>query len=91
LATLACSTAQRNEVYATEVSFWQAAVTQSPDNARAANNLGMAYAMNCQRRQALHEFTRAAVLDPQDFHARINLMLLQKNSLPGLAEHHCNQ
>ncbi len=89
LVALACSTYQRNETYATEISFWQVAATQNPRSARAANNLGMAYAIACQTESAIYEFERAIALDPQGYQARINLKLLHADSLPGAPSARC--
>jgi tetratricopeptide (TPR) repeat protein len=81
LAVLGAATIQRNQIYKTEISFWQDAATRNPDSARAANNLGMAYATDCQRDEALSEFSRAIALDESDYKARVNKLLLQKGLL----------
>lgn len=75
-------TLARHAVYADEISFWQDVSAKSPASARAANNLGMAYAAACRTRDALAEFARAARLDPADPFARINSALLQRGELP---------
>ncbi|MGE0116007.1 MAG: hypothetical protein AB7T07_14135 [Steroidobacteraceae bacterium] len=90
LALLALNTVRRNEVYATEISFWQTAAAQNPASARAANNLGMAYALACQPQEADSEFERAIALEPQDFHARINRQLLRAGTLPGTDRSNCD-
>lgn len=91
LGALAAVTAKRNEDYATEISFWQTTVAQNPSSARAANNLGMAYAVACRKQPAAAQFERAILLDAHNARARINLMLLQANQLPGIALQHCMQ
>ncbi len=78
---LAAATTSRNHVYQTEVTFWQAVLDQSPGNARAANNLGIAYALACRDAQASDSFRRAIASDPEDFRAKINLRLLQEDRL----------
>ncbi len=84
LAGLAFATLQRNRVYATEISLWQDVTRKSPHNARAFNNLGMAYALQCRRDDAGAAFGEAARLDPSDTRAAINRMLLLRGELPGL-------
>lgn len=82
LATwLATATVQRNRVYADEITFWEDVVHRTPTNARAANNLGMAYA--CARRdaEAALQFERAARLQPDDYRAGVNLWLLRSGDL----------
>jgi hypothetical protein len=81
--TLVSATSLRNRVYDTEVTFWQDAVASNPTSARAANNLGMAYAADCNFDAAASEFKRAMQLDSADFRASINLMLLKQGDLPG--------
>lgn len=83
LVTLVYATSLRNRVYDTEVTFWQNAAASNPTSARAANNLGMAYAAECRFDAAASEFKRSMQLDPADFRASINLMLLKQGELPG--------
>jgi protein O-mannosyl-transferase len=85
LATaLTFATAQRNRVYADEVTFWQDVVAKSPHNARAANNLGMALAAACQPLAAARAFDDAARKAPDDPRAGINAALLERGALPGV-------
>lgn len=86
---LAHASVQRNRIYATETSFWQDAVARNPGSARAANNLAMAHALNCQLEAAAQEFARSIELSPQDFRARINLKLLTEDALPGVSREKC--
>jgi hypothetical protein len=82
LATLlATATMERNRVYATEVSFWEDVVRRTPENARAANNLGMAYAHACRDADATAQFRRAMRLQPDDHRAGVNLWLLRQGEL----------
>jgi hypothetical protein len=78
---LGCATAVRNHVYGSEVTFWQTALDRSPGNARAANNLGIAYALECKDTQAAESFRQAIAFDPEDFRAKTNLRLLHDAAL----------
>jgi hypothetical protein len=89
LVTLVSATTLRNRVYDTEVTFWQHTATLNPTSARAANNLGMAYAVECRLDDAATEFKRSVQLDPADFRATINLMLLRQGELPGADTARC--
>jgi protein O-mannosyl-transferase len=81
---LAGATALRNRVYVDEISFWQDVTLKSPDNARAANNLGMALAAACQPLAARRAFDNATLLRPDDPKPRINRELLERGELPGV-------
>ncbi|HEY6641425.1 hypothetical protein [Povalibacter sp.] len=83
LSLLSIATVQRNRIYATEITFWQDTATRNPGSARAANNLGMAYAIDCRFDAAAAEFERSIELDSADYRARINLHLLSQGKLPG--------
>jgi hypothetical protein len=91
LVTLACATSLRNRAYDTEVTFWQDTATRNPNSARAANNLGMAYAGECRFDEAASEFQRSMRLDAADFRASINLMLLRQGELPGAEADSCTK
>lgn len=78
---LGAATAERNRVYRTEISFWQDVLKRSPHDARAANDLGIAYAIACRDGDAARAFAQAIVLDPAGYRARINLMLLDERAL----------
>jgi hypothetical protein len=80
-AWLALQTLGQHTVYADEVSFWEHVTRASPGNARAANNLGMAYAVACRPTDARQAFARAQRLDPDDTRARVNELLLQRGEL----------
>ena len=79
---LAAGTVVRNTVYETEVRFWQDVVAQSPRNARAANNLGMAHALACEPLAARSAFEAAIAIAPQDPLPQVNLALLERGELP---------
>lgn len=83
LTLLAGATLARNRVYATEISFWEDTAARNPGSARAANNLGMAYALACRDAEAAQQFQHALRLNPAAYQPRINLQLLAENTLPG--------
>ena len=89
LMALSWTTYQRNRIYETEIAFWQDAAERNPDNSRAANNLGMAYAIDCRFDEAATEFKRAIALTPDEYHAQINLILLLQGQLPGVDQRRC--
>lgn len=91
LLVLSWSTYQRNQVYQTEIAFWQDTAARNADNSRAANNLGMAYAIDCRFDEAAEAFQRAITLTPDEYHARINLLLLRQGQLPGVDRQRCAQ
>ncbi len=72
----------RNEVYRDEVTFWRDVVGQSPHNARAFNNLGVALADQCDLPRAEAAWLRALRLDPGYVRAAVNLQLLREGELP---------
>jgi len=72
----------RNEVYRDEVTFWRDVVGQSPHNARAFNNLGVALADQCDLPRAEAAWQRALRLDPGYVRAAVNLQLLREGVLP---------
>jgi hypothetical protein len=89
IVALSWATHQRNLVYQTEVAFWEDTVARNPENSRAANNLGMAYAIECRVADAQTAFERAIELSGDDYYSRINLILLRKGLLPGMDSTRC--
>lgn len=89
LVALSWATYQRNLIYQTEVAFWEDTAARNPENSRAANNLGMAYAVECRFSDAEGAFQRAIALSADDYYSRINLMLLRKGLLPGVDRKRC--
>lgn len=76
----------RNDVYRDEAGFWRNVVAQSPHNARAWNNLGIALATECDLRRAEAAWRKALATDPGYVRAAVNLRLLDQGLLPeGLA------
>lgn len=70
-------TIARNLDYRSEIALWEATARQSPDKARAHNNLGYAYAQAGRNAEARAEYQRALQLDAHDFKARHNLKRLE--------------
>jgi tetratricopeptide (TPR) repeat protein len=89
LVALSWATYQRNLIYQTEISFWEDTAARNPENSRAANNLGMAYAIECRVKDAEVAFQRAVALSGDDYYSRINLILLRKGLLPGVDRKRC--
>jgi len=88
-AVLGVATVRHNRVYETEISFWEDVARKSPRNARAANNLGYAYALACRDAEAMREFRRGMVLRPDDYRAPSNLRLLSEGALFTDNARHC--
>ena len=81
VVALALCTLLHNRTYRTEVTYWAAAVAAAPESARAANNLGYAYALTCREDDALRAFRIAIRLDPGFSQARVNAVLLARGRL----------
>ena len=88
---LGAATMARNGVYADEVRFWEDVVRKGPDNARALNNLGYAYALACRTDEADAAFVIALDLAPGDPKSAANLTLLRAGSLVSPGEAHCGR
>jgi hypothetical protein len=86
---LATATVLRNETYRTEIRFWEDVRRKSPENARAAGNLGYAYALACRDTEALALLETANRLDPSDARTRANIMLLRRGRLFAPDERSC--
>lgn len=72
---LGVATHRRNAVYRDEVVFWQTVIEDSPWNARAFNNLGIALAERCDEAGAIRAWRRALALEPGFVRAAVNLRL----------------
>ncbi len=70
------TTHRRNDVYRDEITFWNDVIDESPHNARAFNNLGIALAEHCDLPGAEHAWRRALELDSGFVRAAVNLRLL---------------
>ena len=77
LLVCAAATFQRNETYASAVSFWEDALAKSPRKARVANNLGYAYQQAGRYAEAKLAYQQAIDTDPDYWRARINLDALE--------------
>ncbi len=73
---LGAATHFRNRVYASEIAFWSDVVAKSPHNARAYNNLGIAYQADCRLEDAGEAYRRALMLQPNFVRAAVNLKLI---------------
>ena len=82
LLLMGLATNLRNDVYRDEVGFWRNVVAQSPHNARAFNNLGIALADECDLERAEAAWRRALALDPGYIRVAANLQLLEQGALP---------
>jgi protein O-mannosyl-transferase len=79
--TGATFTASRNQDYRDEVSLWRSTVRLSPDKARVWNNLGYAYALAGQTREARAAFQQALSLAPGHARSLANLRDLDAGRL----------
>ena len=73
-------TVTRNQAYQNEVSLWEDTVIQSPDKARAHNNLGYAYMLAGRNSEARREFEIALKIAPDYYKARNNLLRLESDA-----------
>lgn len=73
---LGLGTVMRNQVYASQASFWEDAAAKSPGKARVHNNLGWVYQQEGRRAEARRAYLRALEIDPDHWRARINLDML---------------
>jgi tetratricopeptide (TPR) repeat protein len=81
-AGLGCVTAQRNEVYRSEMSLWSDTEGKCPDNVRAHYILGNNLRLAGRSREAIAEFQSAIRLEPRYAQAHDSLAnLLEK--IPG--------
>jgi protein O-mannosyl-transferase len=80
LLVLGVATVQRNQVYESEVAFWEDVLAKSPGKARVANNLGFAYQQAGRLAEATLAYRQAIELDPDYWRARINLDVLENSA-----------
>jgi hypothetical protein len=80
---LGTATIRRNEVYRSEIAFWEDVTRKAPHNARAFNNLGYAYALEKRDGDAAAALRRALEIDPGYVRAAVNLRLLREGALGG--------
>lgn len=77
LAAFAAASVARQLDYLSEVRLWEASVREAPDNARARNNLGLAYQEAGRREEALEQYRAALRLRPEYTKAGVNKRLLE--------------
>lgn len=76
-AAFAAASIARQLDYRSEVRLWEASVREAPDNARARNNLGLAYQEAGRREEALEQYRAALRLRPDYTRAGVNKRLLE--------------
>lgn len=76
LAAFAVASVARQLDYGSEIRLWEASVREAPDNARARNNLGLAYQEAGRRDEALEQYRVALRLRPDYTKAGVNKRLL---------------
>ncbi|UPT73339.1 MAG: hypothetical protein M0D55_15895 [Elusimicrobiota bacterium] len=77
LVLFAGASVSRQLDYRSEVRLWEASVREAPDNARARNNLGLAYQEAGRREDARAQYRAALRLKPDYTRAGVNLRLLE--------------
>lgn len=77
LAAFAVASVARQLDYRSEVRLWEASVREAPGNARARNNLGLAYQEAGRREDALEQYREALRLRPDYTKAGVNKRLLE--------------
>ncbi|MBI2385868.1 MAG: tetratricopeptide repeat protein [Elusimicrobia bacterium] len=80
LAAFAAASVARQLDYRSEIRLWEASVREAPDNARARNNLGLAYQEAGRREEALEQYRAALRLRPDYTRAGVNKRLLEWES-----------
>jgi Flp pilus assembly protein TadD len=65
-------------VYKSEIALWEDTAGKSPQNPRAYNNLGYAYALKGRKADARDAYRHALEIDPAFEHARNNLKMLDR-------------
>ena len=80
----------RNEEFSTPISIWQSAVAATPGNARAHNNLAMAYLEAGQDAKAELHFRRALQCDPAyaDAQANLGAVLAERGEVAAAEQHY---
>jgi tetratricopeptide (TPR) repeat protein len=72
LVALAIVAVDRQLDYRSEIALWSASVREAPWNARAWNNLGVAYAEQGDRKKALEAYSAALSLGTADYRPAFN-------------------
>ena len=76
ILALGAATVARNQVYESQVSFWEDTAAKSPGKPRVQNNLGWVYQQEGRYSEARQAYLHALHLDPDYWRARINLEAL---------------
>jgi len=76
LAVFLLASVSRQLDYGSEVRLWEASVRAAPENARAHNNLGLAYQEASRREEAIEQYRTALRIRPDYIRAGVNLRLL---------------
>ncbi|MFI5346152.1 MAG: hypothetical protein ACHQ51_07240 [Elusimicrobiota bacterium] len=76
LGAFAVAGVARQRDYRSEIRLWEASVREAPDNARARNNLGLAYQEAGRDQEALEQYQAALRLRPDYIKAGVNKRLL---------------
>ena len=76
LAAFAAASVARQLDFVSEIRLWESSVREAPANARAHNNLGLAYQDAGRRDEALAQYRAALRLQPGYIKAGVNLRLL---------------
>jgi tetratricopeptide (TPR) repeat protein len=76
LTAFAAASVARQLDYGSEIRLWEASVREAPGNARARNNLGLAYQDAGRRGEALEQYRAALRLRPDYTKAGVNKRLL---------------
>lgn len=79
LLGLGFATFQRNQVYRSQIAFWEDAALKSPGKARVFNNLGFVYQQAGRFDEAEAAYHRALELDPAHVRAYWNLERLRES------------
>ncbi|MBI2790050.1 MAG: DUF2029 domain-containing protein [Elusimicrobia bacterium] len=91
LAAFAAASVVRQLDYRSEIRLWEASVREAPDNARARNNLGLAYQEAGRREEALAQYWAALRLRPDYTKAGVNLRLLEWESEGKTIDNHSSR
>jgi Flp pilus assembly protein TadD len=72
-------TFERNQDYGSETALWQQVVDLRPGNARAHNNLGLAFSKKGQWEAAMDQYQKALQIDPDyaPAHSNLGVALMQ--------------
>ena len=89
VGALGWATIKRNEVYRSEISILRDVIAKRPTNARAHYNLGIAFAEQGRREEAIQRFVEALRLDPAyaEAHGNLGVLLAEQGRREEAMEH----